>query len=81
MEVRPKQRYTEETNCLLAAWVRVKKKLEGASGTKPVFEQIRHEIATAGYDQPVDQIINKLSQLKKDYRDQKKDFGQSSNSS
>ncbi|KAG7461765.1 hypothetical protein MATL_G00194600 [Megalops atlanticus] len=53
----------------------VQNKLEGATRTKPVFEQIQREMATTGYDRSVEQIINKLKKVKKEYRDQRKNLG------
>lgn len=80
MDAKSKQQWSpEETHCLLALWssTEVQNKLEGASRTKPVFEQIQREMATAGYDRTVEQINNKLKKLRKEYRDQKKGLGRS----
>lgn len=77
-----KQQWSEEeTSCFLALWssAEVQSKLDGASRTKPVLQQIQREMATAGFDRSVEQISNKLKKLKKDYRDQKKDLGRSGN--
>ena len=76
-----KQWSEEETSCCLAVWcsAEVQRKLEGASRTKPVFQDIQREMAAAGFNRSVEQIINKLKKLKKDYRDQKKDLGRSGN--
>ncbi|KAK7128316.1 hypothetical protein R3I94_016776 [Phoxinus phoxinus] len=81
METKAKQWSVEETNCLLAVWssAEVQKKIEGASRTKPVFEQIQREMAAAGFNRTIEQINNKLKKLKKDYRDQKKELGRSGN--
>ncbi len=66
----------EETQCFLALWSssEVQNKLEGASWTQPVFEKIQREMAAATYDQSVEQLINKLKKLKKNYKDQKKEL-------
>ena len=37
-----------------------------------LFEQIQREMSGGGYERSMEQIINKLKKLKKDYRDQKK---------
>ena len=82
MDAKTKSQWTvEETTCLLGFWssAEVQKKLEGATRTKVVFEQLQREIAAAGYDRSAEQIINKLKKLKKDFRDQKKDLGRSGN--
>ena len=44
-----------------------------------LFEQIQREMSGGGYERSMEQIINKLKKLKKDYRDQKKDLGRSGN--
>ncbi|CAK6978286.1 uncharacterized protein LOC114468223 [Scomber scombrus] len=70
-----KQQWSEEeTQCFLVLWssAEVQTKLDGACRTKPVFENIKQGMAEAGYQRSVDQLINKLKKLKKDYRDQKK---------
>ena len=74
-----KQWSEEETKCLVALWcsAEVQGKLNGASRTKPVYLSIQREMATAGYERSLDQIINKLKKIKKDYRDQKKELGRS----
>ena len=82
MDAKTKSQWTvEETTCLLGFWssAEVQKKLEGATRTKVVFEQLQREMAAAGYERSAEQIINKLKKLKKDFRDQKKDLGRSGN--
>ncbi|XP_036382907.1 trihelix transcription factor GTL1-like [Megalops cyprinoides] len=79
MEVKSKQQWSlDETNCLLALWSSTEVQIKlGASRTKPVFEELQRELAAAGYDRSVEQINNKLKKLRKEYRDQKKNPGQS----
>ncbi|XP_056100597.1 uncharacterized protein LOC130101820 [Rhinichthys klamathensis goyatoka] len=81
MDSKAKQWSVEETNCLLAIWssAEVQQKIEGASRTKHVFEEIQREMAAAGFNRTIEQINNKLKKLKKDYRDQKKELGRSGN--
>ncbi|KAL2102143.1 hypothetical protein ACEWY4_001311 [Coilia grayii] len=82
MDIKVKQQWSaEETTCLLNLWssVEVQNKLEGAVRTKPIFEQLKREMANAGYDRNVEQIINKIKKIKKEYRDHKKELGRSSN--
>ncbi|XP_059923518.1 uncharacterized protein LOC132469549 [Gadus macrocephalus] len=82
MDAKTKSQWTvEERTCLLGFWssAEVQKKLEGATRTKVVFEQLQREMAAAGYDRSAEQIINKLKKSKKDFRDQKKDLGRSGN--
>lgn len=82
MELKPKHQWSvEETNCFLAIWAssEVQHKLEGATRTKPVFKYIQLHMAAAGYDRSVDQIINKLKKLKKEYREKKRDIERSGN--
>ncbi|CAK6971296.1 Zinc finger and SCAN domain-containing protein 20 [Scomber scombrus] len=70
-----KQQWSEEeTQCFLVLWssAEVQTKLDGACRTKPVFQNIQQGMVEAGYQRSVDQLINKLKKLKKDYRDQKK---------
>ncbi|XP_035813131.2 uncharacterized protein LOC111581860 isoform X1 [Amphiprion ocellaris] len=63
----------EETRCFLALWSsdEVQEKLEGATRTKPVFKNIQREMAAAGYQRSLDQLINKLKKLKVEYRNQR----------
>ncbi len=80
--IKQKQQWSEEEiSCFLAIWssAEVQNKLEGASRTKPVLQQIQREMAAAGYERNIEQISNKLKKLKKEYRDQKKDLGRSGN--
>ncbi len=80
--IKQKQQWSEEEiSCFLAIWssAEVQNKLEGASRTKPVLQQIQREMTAAGYERNVLQISNKLKKLKKEYRDQKKDLGRSGN--
>ncbi|KAG5271937.1 hypothetical protein AALO_G00185860 [Alosa alosa] len=80
MDGKQKQPWSvEETNCLLALWssTEIQSKLEGAVRTKPIFEKLENEMSIAGYQRSVDQLINKIKQLKKDYRDQKRELGRS----
>ena len=82
MDGKTKSQWTvEETTCHLGFWssAEVQKRLEGATRTKVVFEQLQREMAAAGYDRSAEQIVNKLKKLKKDFRDQKKDLGRSGN--
>jgi hypothetical protein len=75
--IKQKQLWSEEeTSCFIALWssAEVQGKLDGASRTKPVLQQIQREMAVAGFDRNLQQISNKLKKLKKDYRDQKKDL-------
>ncbi len=75
--IKQKQQWSEEEiSCFLAilSSAEVQNKLEGASRTKPVLQQIQREMAAAGYERNVEQISNKLTKLKKEYRDQKKDL-------
>ena len=67
MEVKCKQWSVDETNCLLALWSsrEIQNKLEGASRTKPVIQQIQCEMAPAGFDRGAKQTINKLKKLRK----------------
>ena len=60
-----KQQWTvEETGCLLAIWSsdEIQWKLEGASRTKPVFDKIQAEMALAGYERSVEQIIKQTKE-------------------
>ncbi|XP_028310787.1 uncharacterized protein LOC114468223 [Gouania willdenowi] len=78
MAAKHKQQWSdEETQCFLALWSseEVQGKLDGATRVKPVFQELQREMSTAGYERSVDQLINKLKKLKKDYRDQKKELG------
>ncbi|XP_076148949.1 uncharacterized protein LOC143133026 [Alosa pseudoharengus] len=80
MDGKQKQPWSvEETNCLLALWssTEIQSKLEGAVRTKPIFEKLENEMSIAGYQRSVDQLINKIKKLKKDYRDQKRELGRS----
>ena len=80
MDAKLKQQWSEEeTKCLLALWstTEVQNKLDGAVRTKPIFENIQLEMATAGYDRSIEQLINTIKTFKKEYRDQKKDLGRS----
>ncbi|XP_047674642.1 uncharacterized protein LOC113637542 [Tachysurus fulvidraco] len=80
MDVQTKKQWSvDEINCLLALWssTEVQKKLDGATRTKPVLQQIQREMAAAGFNKSVGQINNKLKKLKKEYRDQQKDLGRS----
>lgn len=75
MEAKAKQPWTEEeTLCFVTLWssTDVQDQLDGASRTKPVFKQIQRDMAVAGYYRTLDQLINKLKKLKKEYRDQKR---------
>ena len=81
MDGKTKSQWTvEEATRLLGFWssAEVQKRLEGATRTKVVFEQLQREMAAAGYDRSAEQIVNKLKKLK-DFRDQKKDLGRSGN--
>ncbi len=72
--IKQKQQWSEEeTSCFLAIWssTEVQNKLEGASRTKPVLQQIQCEMAAAGYERNIEQISKKLKKLK-EYRDQKR---------
>ncbi|XP_060722923.1 uncharacterized protein LOC132843538 isoform X3 [Tachysurus vachellii] len=62
---------------ILLFFTEVQKKLDGATRTKPVLQQIQSEMAAAGFHKSVGQINNKLKKLKKEYRDQKKDLSRS----
>ncbi|GAA6098715.1 uncharacterized protein LOC113637542 [Tachysurus ichikawai] len=55
-----KQWSVDEINCLLALWssAEVQKKLDGASRTKPVLQQIQHEMAAGG---PACQVTGALN--------------------
>ena len=54
-----KQQWTVEgTGCLLVISDEIQRKLEGASRTKPVSDKIQAEMALAGYERSVEQIIN-----------------------
>ena len=67
MDIKTKQQWSvEEMTCLLAVWssADIQKKLEGASRTKPVFEQIQREMAAGGYKCSINQIVNKLNNNK-----------------
>ncbi|XP_029985216.1 uncharacterized protein LOC115415717 isoform X1 [Sphaeramia orbicularis] len=80
MDVKPKQTWSEEeTRCFLTLWAssEVQDQLDGASRTKPVFEKIQSGMAVAGYERSLEQLINKLKKLKRDYRNQKRLFGSS----
>ncbi|XP_046880165.1 uncharacterized protein si:dkey-261j15.2 [Hypomesus transpacificus] len=80
MDAKLKQQWSEEeTKCLLALWstTEVQNKLDGAVRRKPIFENIKLEMAAAGYDRSIEQLINKIKKLKKEYRDQNKDLGRS----
>ncbi|XP_071348440.1 zinc finger and SCAN domain-containing protein 29-like [Trachinotus anak] len=82
MDVKTKQQWSvEEITCLLAVLSasEIQRKLEGATRTKPVFKQIQREMAAGGYERSIDQIVNKLKKLKKEYRDQKTELGRSVN--
>ena len=75
MDPKTKQQWTEEeTQCFLALWSsdEVQNKFEGDSRTKPIFAKIQREMAAAGYERSIKQLVNKLKKLKKDYRDQRK---------
>jgi len=76
MDAVKQQWSVEETTCLLAIWStdEVQANLEGATRTKPVFDQIQKELAAAGHQRTL-QISNKLIKLKKDNRDQNKHLG------
>ncbi|KAL0963807.1 hypothetical protein UPYG_G00313840 [Umbra pygmaea] len=81
MDSKAKQWSVEETNCLLAIWssAEVQQKMEGASRTKHVFDEIQRDMAAAGFIRTREQINNKLKKLKMDYRDQKKELARSGN--
>ncbi|XP_033981847.1 uncharacterized protein LOC117478975 isoform X1 [Trematomus bernacchii] len=70
---------TEETSYLMAIWSseEVQRKLEGSTRAKAILQQLKREMASAGYDRSILQISNTLKKLKKDYRDQKKELGRS----
>ena len=72
MDVKTKSQWAmEETTCLLGFWssAEVQNKLEGATRTKVIFEQLLQEMTAAGYDRSADQIVNKLKKLKKGFRE------------
>lgn len=79
MDTKSKQWSEEETQCFLALWssAEVQAKLESASRTKPVFQGIQTQMEAHGYSRTVDQLLNKLKKLKKDYRDQKRELARS----
>ncbi|XP_029988446.1 uncharacterized protein LOC115418192 [Sphaeramia orbicularis] len=80
MKVKNKQHWTEEeTQCFVALWTssEVQDKLEGATRTKPVFEQIQRAMTAAGYDRTLAQLVNKLKKVKKEYWNRKRQLGHS----
>ena len=79
MEKKIKQWSVEETKCLVAVWStpEFQSKLDSAVRKGKCYQELAEALASAGFTRTIDQIINKLKKLKKDYRDTKKDLNKS----
>lgn len=60
----------EETKCLLKTWSGIQQHMDGSALTKDLYEEIQSELARHGYKRKLEQIINKIKKLKREYREQ-----------
>uniref|UniRef100_A0A672YL60 Myb/SANT-like DNA-binding domain-containing protein n=1 Tax=Sphaeramia orbicularis TaxID=375764 RepID=A0A672YL60_9TELE len=71
MEAKNKQQWSEEeTQCFLALWA-------SSEVQDKLLEKIQSEMAAAGYERSLEQLLTKQKKLKKDYRDHRRQTGSS----
>ncbi|XP_041850745.1 uncharacterized protein LOC121645983 isoform X2 [Melanotaenia boesemani] len=83
MDCKIRQNWSEkETQCFLELWssAEIQNKWDGATRTKHIFVELQRKMSAAGYERSLDQLVNKLKKLKKDFRDQKRELGRNGRS-